>query len=167
MLQELSVLLLRELDALQREVERYPTDEAVWKAIPGVPNVGGTLVLHLTGNLRHFIGATLGRSGYVRDREAEFNLRDVPRRELLSQIAAARGEVAETLRNLPPAILSETYPITVNGVSLPASLFLHHLLAHLAYHLGQIDYHRRASTGDSASANALPLSALGPLKSKA
>lgn len=165
MLRELSTLFLRELDALRREVELYPTDAAVWSEIPGVPNPAGTLVLHLVGNLRYFIGGTLGRTGYVRDREAEFSVRDTPRSELLHLIAVARSEVADAMRVLEPSTLPAQFPVAVRGISLPTELFLLHLLSHLGYHLGQIDYHRRASTGNSASANALPIKALSVSRS--
>ena len=160
MIPELSTLLVRELDALRREVELYPSDAAVWREVPGLPNSGGTLVLHLVGNLRLFIGDALGRTGYVRDREAEFSVRGTPRKELLDLIAVARSEVTGAMRDLDPTALPAQFPIAVGGVSLPTGMFLLHLLSHLGYHLGQIDYHRRASTGDSTSANALPIKAL-------
>jgi hypothetical protein len=160
MVQNLSLLLLRELDALRREVELYPTDEALWRQLPGLPNPGGTLVLHLVGNLRYFIGGAIGRTGYERDREAEFTTREVSRSDLLELIARTRQEVAAALLDFDPATLPPEFPATVGGMSLPSDLFLLHLLSHLGYHLGQIDYHRRASTGNGASANALPVSAL-------
>ena len=160
MLTQLSTLLLREIDALRREVELYPTDAAVWSEVPGQPNSGGTLVLHLVGNLRLFIGDTLGHSGYVRDREAEFAVRDLPRSGLVDLITAARSEVATAMRDLDPSALPAQFPVAVGGVSLPTELFLLHLLSHLGYHLGQIDYHRRAATGDPTSAHTLPVRAL-------
>ena len=160
MLQNLSVLFLRELDALKREVELYPTDEAVWVQLPGLPNAGGTLVLHLVGNLRGLIGAAVGQSGYVRDRDAEFGTRDVPRSELLALIATARSEVATALRDVDPSTLPLQFPVAVGGISLATELMLLHLLSHLGYHLGQLDYHRRASTGNAASANAIAVRAL-------
>ena len=141
MLNDLSLLFLRELDALRREVELYPSDAALWSEVPGLPNSGGTLTLHLVGNLRSFIGATLGQTGYVRDR---------------ALIAAARREVADTMRSLDASALPPEFPVAVGGISLPTELFLLHLLSHLGYHLGQIDYHRRSSTGDAASAQTLP-----------
>ncbi len=158
---DLSVLFLREIDALVREVDLYPTDAAVWKEIPGVPNTGGTLVLHLVGNLRFFIGSTIGSGDYVRDREAEFALRGVPRATLRSVIATARREVEMGLTQLSTSMLEAPFPVAVGGRQMSTQLFVLHLLSHLAYHLGQIDYHRRASTGDSRSANALPLANLG------
>jgi hypothetical protein len=56
-----------------------------------------------------------------------------------------------TLRAAFPEIsdesLEEEYPLEVGGCRLTTGLFLLHLAAHLAYHLGQIDYHRRVVTG--------------------
>ena len=68
----LRVMILRELRALDREIAAYPDDDSIWLTPPGISNSTGTLVLHLTGNLRHFIGTVFGKTGYVRNREAEF-----------------------------------------------------------------------------------------------
>src|SRR6185295_2575620 len=111
MIQDLKTLFLRDLDVLKREVELYPDDASLWTLPEGLPNRAGTLALHLAGNLRHFVGAILGGSGYVRDRDAEFALRDVPREEVLSLVAAARTEVAAALDALAPATLDELYPL--------------------------------------------------------
>lgn len=156
LIEDLQRVVLRDIDTLRREIELYPDDELVWREVPGLPNSGGTLVLHLAGNLRHFFGAVLGKSGYVRDRPAEFSTRGVSRHDLVQIIAAAHTEVGEALAGLDPALLEETYPEPNWGQSIPTHLFVLHLAVHLTYHLGQIDYHRRAVTGDSASAGALP-----------
>lgn len=160
-LAELSAILLRDLDGLARQVALYPDDAAPWREIPGVPNPGGTLVLHLAGNLRHFVGATLGGTGYRRDREAEFATRGVPRAELLALVAATRREVEGALDALDPAVLPADYPLPLLGRAISTGQFLLHLAVHLGYHLGQIDTHRRAVTGDRASAASIPLTALG------
>jgi len=159
--QDLSTLFLRDLDGLRREIELYPDDAAPWAEITGLPNRGGTLALHLAGNLRHFVGAILGGSGYVRDRDLEFSARDVPRSELLEKTAAARREVEAALAALDPEVLEADYPLPLGGRIISTRLFLIHLAVHLTFHLGQIDYHRRAATGDSKSAGVIPLSALG------
>lgn len=161
LIHDLSILFLRDLDGLQREIELYPDDAAPWAEIAGLPNRGGTLALHLAGNLRHFIGAILGGSGYVRDRDLEFSARDVPRAELLEKAAAARREVEKALAALEPAVLDADYPQPLGGRIISTRQFLIHLAMHLTFHLGQIDYHRRAATGDSKSAGVIPLSALG------
>src|SRR5687768_7793652 len=136
--ESLRTLIIRELRAVQRELDLYPDDASVWKAIPGVPNTGGTLALHLAGNLQHFIGAILGRTGYVRDRDAEFARRDVPRAELKAGLDAAIAAVERTLDALPPGALDGPYPEPIAKKSVHAGTFGLHLLSHLAYHLGQI-----------------------------
>lgn len=159
-LSDLSRLLGRELATLRDELLAYPDDASVWALPTGAPNSAGTLTLHLAGNLRYFVGAQLGATGYVRDRDAEFAQRNVPRDELLQLVERTADEVTRTLAALDPAVLAETYPLEVGGLRLETQRFLFHLEAHFAYHLGQIDYHRRVVTGHSRSVGALPLPAL-------
>src|SRR5438552_8333848 len=104
----LRTVLLRELGAVRREIEKYPDDASVWRAVPGVPNSGGTLALHLAGNLQHFFGGILGRDGYKRDRDSEFAKRDVPRKELQAQIDAAMASVHRAFEK--GGALPHTYP---------------------------------------------------------
>lgn len=150
----------RELETLARELEAYPDDEAVWRLPDGLPNSAGTLVLHLCGNLRHFLGARLGGDGYVRDRPAEFATRDLPRTALLAEIAATRRAAGAALDGADEAPLAEEYPEPVGGHRFAAGDFLLHLVAHLAYHLGQVDYHRRAVTGRRDGVGPLPIDRL-------
>ena len=158
--------LLRDLDSLADEIAAYPDDATVWALPAGAPNSGGTLALHLVGNLRHFVGAILGKCGYQRQREVEFSTRDLPRAELLALIATARSEVADTLATLDPAALDADYPLRLpfsapeDGHIVPTGRFLVHLASHLAYHLGQVDYHRRLVTGDVKGVGAIGLTAL-------
>jgi len=157
----LATLMSRELRALRREVERYPDDEAPWRELPGVSNAGGTLVLHLAGNLQHYVGARLGDTGYRRDRPAEFARRGVPRAELLAEIDRTQDVVERVLPSLPDERLDAPYPETVAGRTMITRDFLVHLLSHLAYHLGQVDYHRRIATADAATVDAIAVSELG------
>ncbi len=150
----------RDLDTLAAELAAYPDDTAVWALPAGTPNSAGTLTLHLAGNLRHFIGATLGDTGYVRDRDREFATRDVPRDELYPLITVTQAEVDATLARLDPAAVDTPYPLPLNNHTIPTGRFLVHLTTHLAYHLGQVDFHRRLSTGDGTSVGALGLPAL-------
>jgi len=147
-------ILLRDLAALRREVEAYEREADLWVCPPGVTNPTGTLALHLAGNLRHFVGAQLGGTGFVRDREAEFGDRNVPRATLLAHIADAVEQVDRALSDLPETRLATTYPLEVGGVRLPTGTFLLHLATHFAYHLGQVDYHRRLVTGSAQTVGA-------------
>ncbi|HEX7122604.1 MAG TPA: DinB family protein [Gemmatimonadaceae bacterium] len=150
-----AALMTRELHTMRRELEAYPDDRLVWQPLPGLPNTGGTLALHAAGNLQHFVGAVLGRTGYVRDRDAEFARRDVPRAELLRELEQAIAVVERVLPGLPPAVLADWYPHPVAKRRVRTDEFLVHLLSHLAYHLGQLDYHRRAVTGDGRGVGAV------------
>jgi uncharacterized damage-inducible protein DinB len=151
----LETLLTRELRAVKRELEAYPDDASVWREIPGVPNVGGTLALHVAGNVQHFFGAILGRDGYTRDRDAEFARRGVPRQELLAGIDAAIASVERTLRKVSPDSLAKPYPEPIAKRTVSSAYFIVHLASHLSYHLGQLDYHRRAATGDARGVDAV------------
>ena len=154
---ELSRLIARELDTLRDELLAYPDEADMWARPEGVPNSAGNLALHLAGNLRWFIGAQYGATGYVRDRDAEFGARSGSRTELLAIVQATRDEVTRTLASMDPTLLNDTFPQELAGMRFPAGRFLTHLACHLAYHLGQIDFHRRMVTKSGASVGALPL----------
>ena len=153
LLPSMAAIFERDLRALAREVEAYPDERDLWTAVPGIANVAGTLTLHLAGNLQYYIGAVLGGSGYVRDRPAEFARRDVARSELLREIEAARTAVARTLR-LPLDVDGE-FPEAVAGKRVRTGDYLVHLATHFAYHLGQLDYHRRIVTGHDKGIDAM------------
>ena len=147
----LRTLLLRDLETFRREVELYPDDAALWKTLPGLSNPGGNLALHAAGNLLHFIGAILGGSGYVRDRDAEFNRRSGTRTEVAGELNRALDVVGPVLGGLTDTDLSQPFPEFVGGRRFITGDFLLHLSTHLAFHLGQIGYLRRALTGDATS----------------
>jgi len=154
-------LLRRELAAVRRSIEAYPDEKSVWAERPGLPNTGGNLALHLAGNLQHFFGAVLGKTGYVRDRDSEFSRRGVPRAELVKQLDAAALAIDAGMKAVTSERLAQPYPEHVGGRTIPTQDFVVHLLSHLAYHLGQIDYHRRVVTGDSTSIGAIAVKELG------
>jgi uncharacterized damage-inducible protein DinB len=140
-------VLMRDLESLVGQLNDYEDEADIWRLVPGVANSAGTLALHLAGNIQYYIGALLAGTGYVRDREAEFATRDVSRVELLQQIGAARAALKQAVSRLDTGTLDSAYPIEVAGQRLSTGQFVLHLAAHLAYHLGQVDYHRRFVTG--------------------
>lgn len=149
--------LQRELAAVRRSVEAYPNDAALWAQRPGLPNAGGTLVLHLCGNLRHFVGTVLGGTDYVRDRPAEFSRRGVPRAALLAEIDTTSAAIDRGMAAVQDddGTLSRAFPAPITNRPIATGDMLVHLAVHLAYHLGQIDYHRRVVTGDARGVNAV------------
>ena len=139
----LSQLYQRDLDKLKIEIGQYGSDEQLWSVPGGITNSGGNLALHLIGNLKHFIGAVLGKSGYVRDRDAEFTPKNISKDDLLNAVDETSEVVTSTLAKLTSDDLSAVYPIDVFGHPMTTEAFLVHLVTHLNYHLGQINYHRR------------------------
>jgi uncharacterized damage-inducible protein DinB len=146
----LTQLFTRDLGKLKEEINSYTNEADLWKIDGKIVNSGGNLALHVVGNLRHFFGAVLGGTGYIRDREAEFSSKGVPRSEILTGIDAALTEVNATLQGLDETAYASIYPIEVFGEPMTTGYFLMHLGAHLNYHLGQINYHRRLLNGENA-----------------
>jgi uncharacterized damage-inducible protein DinB len=151
----------RDLRALEREVRAYPDERGLWTPVPGISNVAGTLVLHLAGNVQHYLGASLGGTGYIRDRPAEFARRDVPRADLLREIEAARAAVKTALSGAVAPDPAAEFPERIGGKRVDTGDYLVHLATHLAYHLGQIDYHRRVVTGNDKAIDAMQTAELG------
>ncbi|MCL6296038.1 DinB family protein [Jejuia spongiicola] len=133
----------RDLDRLKGEIESYNDEKNLWVLKDGISNCAGNLCLHLVGNLNHFIGAEFGKSGYVRQRDLEFSLKDVPRTELIKQVNDVKLIVENTLKTLTHDDLQKEYSRRVFEDKMTTEFFLTHLTTHLAYHLGQINYHRR------------------------
>jgi len=136
-------LYSREIDRLASEIEQYKEETSLWKLTDNISNCAGNLCLHLVGNLNHFIGRYIGNIDYVRQRDAEFNTKDVPKATLVSEVNKLKEVVLTALKNFPDGQLKKNYPIEKNGEVLTNEFMLLHLLWHLSYHVGQINYHRR------------------------
>ena len=143
MIETLAKLFIRDLEKLKTEIKSYNDEKNLWKISGEIKNSAGNLCLHICGNLQHFIGATLGNSGYIRIREAEFSRKNVPAKELVEEIKHTTKIVEKTLHDLKEEELTKTFPINVFGDEMTTEFFLVHLVSHLNYHLGQINYHRR------------------------
>jgi len=133
----------RDLNKLKTEIEQFADEADLWQTSGEITNSGGNLCLHLTGNLKHFIGAVLGGSGYVRDRDAEFSSTGVSKEAMLADIGSTAAVVKNSLEKLTEVDFAKIYPIEVFGHSMTTAFFLVHLTTHFNYHLGQINYHRR------------------------
>lgn len=138
-------LYSRDLKKLRAEMAQYPAEDALWVQLPGTINPGGNLCQHLIGNLRTYVGLTLGGVAYIRDRDAEFNRRVFTKEQMLTELDSLYEVVIGTLEALDEAKLEEGYPRVVLDMFPEQSvqLVLTHLLAHLSWHLGHINYHRR------------------------
>ncbi len=143
LLESLKNVLVRDLNKLESELSQYPSEESLWKVDGAITNPAGNLCLHLCGNLQYYIGAVLGGTGYIRNRDNEFAAKNVARQTLIEEIDRARKAVAATLPGLTEQQLQSNYPVDVFGKPMTTLYFLIHLTAHLSYHLGQVNYHRR------------------------
>ncbi len=139
----LVTLLNRDLQQLKKEIESYPNEEALWKLAGEIKNPGGNLCLHLCGNLQHFIGHVLGGTPYQRNRNHEFSARNVSRAALIQEIENTQSAVIRSLNALQPDALLKPFPAPLPMGQVTTAFFLMHLVAHLNYHLGQVNYHRR------------------------
>lgn len=158
---DLICLLRRDLAAFGREIALYPDDAAIWRTPDGITNSTGTLALHVAGNLQHFVGAVLGNSGYVRNRELEFSRRSGSREELIAGLEATAAAVESALTGFEAARFDADFPLPIAGKTVSTRRFLVHLATHLAFHLGQVGYLRRSLTGDGRTSDASSLKPLG------
>jgi len=141
--ESLKSLFTRDLNKLKTEIESYQNEETIWKIDKNILNSTGNLCLHLVGNLNHFIGAHLGNTGYIRNRDLEFSLKDISRAELIQQIESTIEVVNSSLEKLSAEDMEKEFPLEPFGYPMTTEYFLIHLIGHLDYHLGQINYHRR------------------------
>jgi uncharacterized damage-inducible protein DinB len=143
MTKTLTDIFIRDLNRLKKEIELYNNETALWLTDKNISNSAGNLCLHLIGNLNTFIGAILANTGYVRHRELEFSLKNIPRAELLQKIDETINVVSGGLSNIDLSVLEKNFPVLIWDKPMTTEYTLVHLLTHLSYHLGQINYHRR------------------------
>jgi len=139
----LQVLFERDLKKLKSEIESYKNEINIWKTDKSIANSAGNLCLHIIGNLNWFVGAQFGKTGYIRQRELEFSSINIPRGDLLKDIDKTILMLDKALLKVTNDQLEAEYPILVFKQKTSTYYFLIHLSTHLAYHLGQINYHRR------------------------
>jgi hypothetical protein len=123
---------------VDRAVHALPREKLWVKPYP-YGNSVGHLVLHLTGNLNHYVGARIATTGYIRDRPREFNDPAEPPAELvLTNFHNAVDLVVRTIRALGDEGL-----MTPIADELPIQTRFGLLLvcaAHLNNHIGQMSY---------------------------
>ena len=144
MLDDLVTLFDRNLGLLLQELNLFRDEARLWQTTGTIKNTAGNLCLHLVGNLNTYMGKNLGHLPYTRDRDAEFSRRGVPKQTLIEMVEETKQRVHTALAAMQTEQLDETYVENVMGYEMTTRYFLLHLLAHLSYHLGQINYIRRA-----------------------
>jgi len=139
----LQKLFNRDLLKLRKEINAYQEESNLWIVEKSIANSAGNLCLHLLGNLNWFIGAQIGNTGYIRQRDREFGDKDVPRAELIKWIDQSLFDIDASLAKLTEEQLQADFPLNVFGEKTSTEYMMVHLATHFSYHLGQINYHRR------------------------
>jgi len=133
------------LASLVRDLAAPLSDQQFWHTPFSFGNSFGHLVLHLTGNLKYYIGAEIAGTNYVRDRDREFTERDHPSKaEVMKSFDEAVAIVSRTIRAqaendwpTPYAALREDDAGNRFNIFLRCATHLHH-------HIGQMTYLRFA-----------------------
>ena len=143
-IETLKMLFQKDLEKLKAEIELYNTEARIWHFEKGIANSGGNLCLHLIGNLNTYIGVALAKTNYIRQRDLEFSLKNIPRTELIQKIEETMNVVESGLNNLSTDDLKNDFPLIIwNNKPTETAYTLIYLSNHFNYHLGQINYHRR------------------------
>ncbi len=133
----------RDLNKLIEEINLFKKEKDIWKIKGDIKNSAGNLTLHLLGNLNQFIGRTLANTDYIRQREDEFSVKDIPREKLISGINSLKEIIKNTLPQLTTEDLNKEFPMKIREQVFTTETLLIFLLTHLSYHLGQVNYLRR------------------------
>jgi len=136
-------LYSRDLKKLKQEIERYEEESILWKVENAIKNSGGNLCLHIVGNLKTYIGNGLAQIEYIRQRNFEFSAEYVDRTELCREIDETIAIVKLGISKIEEEQLEGNFPMRIWENETGMVFTLIHLHAHLNYHLGQINYHRR------------------------
>jgi uncharacterized damage-inducible protein DinB len=139
----LKKIFRRDLEKLKQEISLYHDEKNLWVIDKNIANSAGNLCLHLVGNLNTYIGAEIGKSGYIRDRDLEFSQKNVLQQQFIKMVDDTITVVEYGLNKLNEDDLEKEYSLLVFKEKTSTGFFLIHLAVHLDYHLGQINYHRR------------------------
>lgn len=133
----------RDIRKFIEEINLFKDEKNLWRTEGSIKNSSGNLALHIIGGLNHFFGTVLAHTNYVRNRDQEFLQKDVERKVLVTQLEELIPLINETLNARTPEDMEAEFPHFFDKPGTTTSYVLVQLLAHLNYHLGQVNYLRR------------------------
>jgi hypothetical protein len=136
----LSTFYERDLRKLIEELRSFNDERNIWRTAGTVKNSCGNLVLHIVGGSSFLIGRQLGGISYVRNREQEFTMKDIPRNELIVRLEQLIILITSTLATTN---MEAEFPIPFDDAKRTNTYVVTQLALHLNYHLGQVNYLRR------------------------
>jgi uncharacterized damage-inducible protein DinB len=111
----------------------------VWWRASEENNSIANLVLHLCGNVRQWIIASIGGRPDTRDRDAEFSARgDIDILELRTALRETVDEAVQVIRNVSAERLLESVRIQSYDKTVLEAIY--HVVEHFSLHTGQIIY---------------------------
>jgi uncharacterized damage-inducible protein DinB len=123
------------------------TEKQIWMRPFNHGNTVGHLLLHMTGNLNYYIGAQLAGTGYVRDRDREFNEPERrPKAEILAAFDRAISLVIKTLEKQLPEDWAKSYSAVRELESKERFAIFLRCAGHAYHHVGQLIYLSRELT---------------------
>jgi uncharacterized damage-inducible protein DinB len=148
---ELADYYERTAESLHKWVDSL-SQEQFWRKPYPYGNSVGHLVLHLTGNLSYYIGTCVAETGYVRDRDREFNEpRELDKQEVLRNFDRAIEMVAATVRKQDAAGFVAPYSGKLEPEAQNRFAIFLRCAAHAYHHVGQIIYLTRELARESES----------------
>ncbi len=127
-------------------VDRLSAEE-IWKRPYPYGNSVGHLLLHLTGNLNYYIGARVAETGYVRERDREFNeAAHKPKEQVIEAFDRTIALVVQTIRKQSPEDWLKPYSAEREPEAKERFAAFLRCAGHAYHHVGQIIYLSRELT---------------------
>ena len=131
------------LETLSKEISAFENESDLWKLEGSINNTCGNLVMHLCGNLKHYLGFGIGKNGYIRNRDSEFSIKDLSKDKLLNEINSTIEAITPVLEKITGEDLHKKYDYDFFGEGATIEYVFMRTASHFTYHLGQINYFRR------------------------
>jgi uncharacterized damage-inducible protein DinB len=113
------------------------SDEEIWWRPNENSNAIGNLVLHLCGNARQWILSGIGGAPDMRERQKEFDQRDIiPKADLLQLLDNLILEITDLLPKITTKELLRVRPVQIYQDTAVSILI--HVIEHFSYHVGQM-----------------------------
>ena len=131
-------------EMVRERVHKWAGDlstDLIWRKPYPYGNSIGHLILHLTGNLNYYIGARIAETGYVRDRDREFNeSKPIPKEELFAAFDKTIAMVVATIREQKPEDWLKEYSAEREPEAKEQFNIFLRSAGHAYHHVGQIIY---------------------------
>ncbi len=138
---------LAQMTGLIETCARKLDADQIWNRGGDTQNSIGNLVLHLCGNVRQWIGWSIGGMPDIRERELEFAASSkTEATELLARLHGTMNEAISILEHFPPDRLTER--VSTQDGEQSALEVIYQVVGHFQQHTGQIIFATKLFTGE-------------------